>query len=36
MTSQKIVTKEELEVYLNQGWRITAVLPSRKIVVEST
>jgi len=31
---QKVVVESELEQYLARGWRVQAVLPSGKIVVE--
>ena len=31
---QKIVCEDELEVYLRHGWKVQAVLPSGKIVIE--
>lgn len=32
---QKIIAEEQLEAYLNEGWRVQAVLPSGKIVVSN-
>jgi len=32
---QKIVSEEELEAYLANGWRVQAVLPSGKIVISN-
>jgi len=31
---QKIVCEDELEGYLRRGWKVQAVLPSGKIVIE--
>jgi len=33
---KKVITEDELEQYLADGWDIDAVLPSGKIVVKKT